>query len=289
MVIPPSGRPWSFRARVLVLVALAAAAVAAVGLAPRIEQSGDYHGFADRRPFAGVPNFLDVVSNAGLLAAGLLGIVVAARAPRGPFAPRGAERAGWIAFFVAIAATGFGSAWYHLAPDDARLVADRLPMAVAFMALFAALLAERVGPRTGRASLPCLAAFGAGSVLWWSGGGGLGPYVLAQYFPALAIPVVLALFPTGHRATGALIAAVAWYAASKGFEALDAPILEATGFVSGHTLKHLLAAAAVLSVRRYLLRRGARAALGEEASPENERARTNLVRARARFGAGDRI
>lgn len=35
---------------------------------------------------------------------------------------------GWAAFFVGITATSFGSAYYHLNPNDARLVWDRLPV-----------------------------------------------------------------------------------------------------------------------------------------------------------------
>ena len=59
------------------------------------------------------------------------------------------------------------SSYYHLAPDNARLVWDRLPMTVGFMGLFAAMLTERVNPRLGRALLVPLIFAGVGSVVYW--------------------------------------------------------------------------------------------------------------------------
>lgn len=38
------------------------------------------------------------------------------------------EKLGWACFFVGVAAVAFGSSYYHLHPDDARLVWDRLPV-----------------------------------------------------------------------------------------------------------------------------------------------------------------
>ncbi|MDM5181921.1 hypothetical protein PO883_32625 [Massilia sp. DJPM01] len=37
--------------------------------------------------------------------------------------------------FLLIGLTAFGSSWYHLAPDDTRLVWDRLPIALACVSL----------------------------------------------------------------------------------------------------------------------------------------------------------
>ena len=64
--------------------------------------------------------------------------------------------------------------------------------------------------------------------------------------------VVLALACMPHR-HGALVlqlgALIAWYAAAKVMELADHSVYEATaGWVSGHTLKHLLAAGAALPV-----------------------------------------
>lgn len=38
------------------------------------------------------------------------------------------EVLGWSAFFIGIMSTSFGSAYYHLKPNDASLVWDRLPV-----------------------------------------------------------------------------------------------------------------------------------------------------------------
>lgn len=35
---------------------------------------------------------------------------------------------GWNCFFVGVVAVAFGSGYYHLKPDDDRLVWDRLPV-----------------------------------------------------------------------------------------------------------------------------------------------------------------
>ena len=43
------------------------------------------------------------------------------------------ELLGWTCFFIGVTAVAFGSAYYHLKPNDARLVWDRLP--VSFLAM----------------------------------------------------------------------------------------------------------------------------------------------------------
>ena len=63
------------------------------------------------------------------------------------------DRWPYFALFAGVLLTAACSSYYHLAPDNARLVWDRLPMTVGFMGLFAAMLTERVNPRLGRALL----------------------------------------------------------------------------------------------------------------------------------------
>ena len=55
----------------------------------------------------------------------------------------------------------------HLEPDNYSLVWDRLPMAVAFMSIFAVMVAERVKSSIGVALLWPLIAIGIASILWW--------------------------------------------------------------------------------------------------------------------------
>jgi hypothetical protein len=228
-------------------------------LVPRLPQPLGYHAFADTRRLLGISNALDVLSNGGFLVAGLLGVYLVQRR-RGAFTGPG-ERIAWRVAFLGVFATGVGSGWYHLAPDNASLVWDRLPMAVSFMAVFAALLAERVDDDIGRKTLAPLCILGVGSVLYWHvselrGAGDLRPYLIVQFVPLASIPAVLALFPA--RRDGAIdwMIALGLYGVAKVLEVFDAPVLDAVG-VSGHTLKHVVAACGTLWLGRMLLRRDA--------------------------------
>jgi hypothetical protein len=225
-----SWRQWAL------VAALAAPIVAGLVVGP-IAQDAAYHGFADRRSFGGIPNFGNVASNVAFLLVGLAGMVVAARAR--------VARPSWIAFFAGVALVCFGSACYHLAPDDARLVWDRLPMALAFMALMVALLAEHIDASLERKLLvPALLA-GLASVLWWDASGDLRPYLWVQLAPLLVLAVLLAAYPGRFMHRGLLGWGLAFYALAKAAEFADARIYELSShMVSGHTLKHLIASLA---------------------------------------------
>src|SRR6185295_20317622 len=84
-------------------------------------------------------------------------------------------------------------------PSNAALVFDRLPMTVAFMSLFSAIVADRVSEPLGRALLWPLVTCGIASIGWWqmtesAGAGDLRPYALVQFLPMLLIPLMLLLF-----------------------------------------------------------------------------------------------
>lgn len=231
--------------RVALLVAVGVAATAAAFAFPPIAQDPAYHAFADRRRIWGMPNALDVLSNAPFVVVGALGVRRVWPRGRGP----AWERLAFLALFGGIGLTGFGSAWYHLAPTTPTLFWDRLPMTLAFMALLALTLGERVGGRAGPWLLPLCLAAGVVSVVSWRAGeaaaaGDLRFYGLVQFLPMLLIPLALWLFPRRWLRGADLLIAVVVYALSKIFEALDAPIFAAGGVVSGHTLKHLAAATA---------------------------------------------
>ena len=104
-----------------------------------IPQDRGYHVFADARTCLGLQNFGNVVSNIAFLFVGAVGTLWCYRNP-GTEAVRS-----WTAFFLGVALVFFGSGYYHYAPGDESLVWDRLPMTVAFMGLFAALLSEHLG------------------------------------------------------------------------------------------------------------------------------------------------
>ncbi len=251
--------PHARAVRAGLFVAITAATLAATLAAPRLPQDPAYHAFADGRMLAGLPNAANVLSNVAFLAVGFLGLRVV-RMRRAAFLDA-RERAPWLALFAGVVLTAAGSAVYHLAPTNSSLVVDRLPMSVAFMGLFSAMVAERVDLRAGTRLLSPLLVVGAASVLWWyatelRGAGDLRPYYLVQAYPLATIPLLLVLAAPRYTGSVWLIAALALYASAKLAEARDGAIFAATrGVVSGHTLKHLLAASAIGAVVMMLARR----------------------------------
>lgn len=247
------------RARLAAIAGLTLTALAVTLTLPPISQGWPYHQFADRRAFLGIPNFLDVVSNIPFLWVGALGLLLVLRGGRadGGVFVEGAERWPYAVFFGGLALTSFGSAYYHLSPDHARLVWDRLPMTLIFTSFVAALVAERVGVKAGLWSLAPLAGVGLGSVVYWywtetQGAGDLRVYLLVQVYPALAVPLLVFLFPAKYTRGWDLLRAGALYGVAKVFEMLDGPIFSLGQVVSGHTLKHLAAAAAPYCILRML-------------------------------------
>ncbi|WP_157267414.1 ceramidase domain-containing protein [Azohydromonas aeria] len=253
--------PW----RVGLLWGITAAALAALALHGPIAQPVSYHAFADERTLLGIPNFWNVVSNLPFVLLGLAGLWRLRRRPPGVLPGLAACHA---AFFAGAVGIGLGSAWYHLRPDSATLAWDRLPMTVAFMAFFAIVLGEHLGVRLARRALPALLLAGLGSVLYWVlserlGGSDLRPYLLVQFLPVLLTPLILLLFPSRLTRVGWLWLLLALYVVAKGVEHFDAALYEHLGGLSGHTLKHLLAAGSLWCMVAGMSRRRPRAALGE--------------------------
>jgi hypothetical protein len=241
----------------------AIAAITALGLAaafvlPAMPQPAGYHDFADHRSFFGVANAMDVASNLAFLLAGLAGLWISLR-PRTVFGQAG-ERVPYAVFFVGVALTALGSAWYHLAPDNERLFWDRLPMTIAFMALIAAQVGDRIDPRAGRLLLAPMLAIGAASVVYWraserAGAGNVVPYGVLQAY-SVAILLLIALWlPSRYTRGGDVYAVFACYVVAKLAETLDAQLYGLGHVVSGHTLKHLAAAAGAFVVCRMLGKR----------------------------------
>jgi hypothetical protein len=250
--------PVAVRRRLALLAAVAVVGAALLFvLSGPLKQDFRYHDFADQRTFFGVTHLLNVLSNAPFLVVGVLGLAFVIRRRDAFLDP--AEVWPYLVFFVGIGLTAFGSAYYHLEPTNPRLVWDRLPIAMAFMALFAAVIGERVGVRAGLALLGPLMALGLGSVFYWDftesrGHGDLRPYYLVQGYPLIAIPLMLMLFPPRYTRGTDLLIAVAWYLVAKGCEVYDRPIYyHLLGeVISGHTIKHLLSAAGAFWVLRML-------------------------------------
>jgi hypothetical protein len=269
--------------RVWVVLATVLVAIFVMFLLQPIPQSEAYHNFADKRALFGIPNFLNVGSNLLFLLVGALGIyqVLSCLAVRGSCQPAGASltsavttssreakftdhREGWpyLAFFVGVAMTAFGSAYYHFGPRDSTLLWDRIPMAIGFMALVAATVGERINVKAGVQMLVPLMALGAGSVIYWNitqegGHGDLRPYVLVQFGSVLVLLLLVGLFPSRYTHGADLVVALVIYAVAKIFEAADGPVFALGGIVSGHTLKHIAAAISAFWILRMLRHRHA--------------------------------
>ncbi|HVR83007.1 MAG TPA: alkaline phytoceramidase [Planctomycetota bacterium] len=236
------------------LAVLVLGSVAAAFFVKPISQPPGYHDFADQRTLWGMPHFMDVVSNLPFLVVGGYGLYNAL-SRTDLYYPVPEARWPWTLLALAILLTGFGSAYYHRAPSDATLFWDRLPMSIGFSALLGIMILERVNPRLGRWGWIPIVLAGVGSLLYWRWQGDLRFYYLLQVWAVLLVGVILALFRAPCTQTGALVEGIASYAGSKLLELLDAPIFSLTHVASGHTLKHLAAAAGSWFLFMHLLRR----------------------------------
>ena len=218
-----------------------------------IAQDPAYHLFADRRTICGIPNMLDVASNIAFLIVGAAGILF--------WRARDGLAVSWLVLFAGTALVFFGSAYYHWAPTNATLLWDRLPMTIAFMGLFVALVSEHAGARLERYLLVPAVAVGVASAVWWHVTDDLRWYLWVQFTPLVCIPFVLAVFPARYTHRTDFLYALGFYVLAKFAERWDRDIYSLTGnFFSGQTLKHRLAACGVLMILVMLKRRTAVAA-----------------------------
>lgn len=239
------------------LYLLAVVAVIGAYLAPRIGQDPAYHLFADRRTLLGIPNFWNVVSNAPFLFVGAYGVWAWRRARW----EHHHDRWAWLVVALSGFLIGFGSGYYHYSPDNQTLFWDRLPMTLGFMGVFAAVISERVSARAGWWLLGPFLIWGVVSVEVWrqselAGAGDLRMYALVQFYPILAIPLMLWLYPPRYTASHRIWQMILWYLAAKILEAADVPVNQMLGLqMSGHALKHLAAAMALWMPLRMLAER----------------------------------
>lgn len=251
LIVPISviTRYWRFAA----LVILFAGSLGGILSLDAVAQDADYHLFADTREFLLIPHFFDVVSNLPFLVVGAMGLRFCLNAKRGETA------GGWVVLFVGISLVSIGSSYYHWNPNNDSLLWDRLPMTIGFMGLFVALIDEYIGKRIALLLIAPAITLGLASVLYWYWSDDLRLYFWVQLLPLLTIPAVMILFRSNYTHQWLLFIALFWYVLAKLAEFYDNPIfLCANGLVSGHTLKHLMAATSCYCILIMLQRRGRR-------------------------------
>lgn len=231
---------------------------------PPIPQDPEYFYFADTNSWAGIDNAFNVLSNLPYFLVGYLGLACtrAFRNDKTKFI----DKSETIAFYIAFAGiflVGLGSGWFHWMPGNWTLVPDRVPMTIGFMAILAIFISERINLRAGLTLLPVLLFIGLLSVGLWIATekavgipGDLRLYGLVQFFPMIAIPLLLLWFPPRYTGAGYIIWIFVFYGLAKVAEALDWQIYDLTeDFISGHSLKHLLSAIATYFLYLYLKNR----------------------------------
>jgi hypothetical protein len=222
--------------------------------APQVAQSSAYHQFADARTLLGIPHALDSLSNIGFLIFGIYGLGLARLGRLELFSA--SFKASVLTFFIGFVATAAGSAYYHLAPDNPGLVVDRLGMVIVFAGMLGMGAAQRVSERGGWTMLGFGLIAGPASVLYWSASGSILPYAVMQ---AGGITLTCLMLSGAKRGPGPCWwVMVLSYGLAKVCESHDAQIFELTGqLLSGHTVKHLLAALPILAITEALKRKPA--------------------------------
>ena len=221
----------------------------------RVPQNLQYHQFADADALFGISNFQNVISNLPFLFIGLSGMIFLRR--NNHFVDVYEKAMCWI-LFLGIGLLCFGSAYYHLFPNNHTLLWDRLPITFIFSSFFSLILWDYLDQKTGRLAFIFFLPAGILSVLYWwyselHGTGDLRPYIFMQFFPMICIPFIL-IFSSNKKNTLALSLVLAFYIIAKFFEIFDTPTMEHLSY-GGHALKHYFAAIATYFIYVFIKRR----------------------------------
>lgn len=205
---------------------------------PVITQDPLYHQFVDTRIFGEIPNTQDVLSNLFFILVGIIGL-------REIFKKKMQRPLPWVVFFASIILVAPGSAYYHWSPNNFTLIWDRLPMSLGFMALFIIMISEHISVKAEK-FLPWALLLGVSSVLIWAITGDLRFYFWIQFSSFIIIPLILIFFTSRYSHKIFYGFTLLLYGLAKLSEVKDREIFSLSGnLVSGHTLKHILAAVGI--------------------------------------------
>ena len=233
------------KTKITILLSITFIAIIGTFLAPRIPQDLNYHNFIDQQSYFGIPNFWNVLSNLPFLIVGLAGFKLLWTHKHSNHIRN--HRIAYSLFSLGVCLVAAGSSFYHLNPSNETLVWDRLPMTVAFMSLFAIIIADYVSSSFAKKALWPLLIIGASSVVYWHitethGNGDLRLYALVQFLPMMLIPLIVLMFNDKDPASRLIWIVLGMYLLSKLAELADQEIYNLLGVLSGHSIKHVLAA-----------------------------------------------
>lgn len=223
-----------------------------------IKQNPNYHLFADKRNLFSVPNFWNVISNLPFILAGLIGLRLITYKNLKTIDYQSVMV--YFVFFTGIFFIGLGSSYYHLNPTNHSLFWDRLPMSISFMAFFSIVVGEFICMKLGLRLLFPLIILGICSLIYWqiteaNGCGDLRFYGLIQFLPMILISGILLFFKNSFSDKKYFILMLIVYLIAKVFESLDYVVFNSSIFLSGHTIKHFVSAAAPLLMIKILYKR----------------------------------
>ncbi|KAL6344687.1 hypothetical protein AAG906_002593 [Vitis piasezkii] len=206
---------------------------------PKIPHSPKHHLFADMRNFLGVPNTLNVITNYPFLVLGVLGFVLCLSGNFFVISSR-AEVWGWALYYAGTTSVAFGSSYYHLKPDDNRVIWDKLPIMIAYSSLFASFIMERVGEMIGLTCLFTLNLVALVGVACERAFNDLRLCMMFQLIPGIAIPAMTFMFTPKYTHSRYWLCATGVYLLAKFESVADNKVYRATWYlISGHSLEHL--------------------------------------------------
>jgi len=213
-----------------------------------IPQSVEYHRFVDDRTILGIANFYNVISNLPFL---LVGIYALTLLKNNRLAINHNIKYLYFVMSFGVVMVFFGSSYFHLEVNHKTLFFDRLPMVIVFMSLFSIVISEFIDLKVGKKLFPVLLALGLTSIIYWIigelyGVGDLRLYALVQFLPMLIIPIILLNFKSQSNNTKPYWYLLAGYLLAKVFEYFDAQVFTLLDVISGHSIKHIVAALGLL-------------------------------------------
>jgi hypothetical protein len=207
-----------------------------------LEDAKSFFNFADKRTLISIPNALDVLSNLPFFFVGIYGFKNLYQSKHELF---------WFGFFISLSSllTAFSSTYFHWAPTPDTLVPDRLTMTFGFSAIISIIIADRISLKLGHVILTLLIPLGLYSVLGYHWGHlSLRPYILLQYGGIVYCLIASFLLKANRLPNKVFLGTIGLYVLAKIFEIFDHQVFQVLELISGHSIKHIIAALAVFNI-----------------------------------------